>query len=38
MILRIETVDRQRLVHKIGAVSAHTATEVSGVLVEMFTR
>lgn len=35
---QLRTVDRQRLVHKLGAVSARTATEVSGVLVEMFTR
>ena len=35
---QIRAVDRQRLVRKLGSVSAKTAQAVSGVLVEMFTR
>jgi mRNA interferase MazF len=35
---QIRAVDRQRLVRKLGSVSAKTAQSVSAVLVEMFTR
>lgn len=35
---QIRAVDRQRLVRKLGSVSAKTAQAVSTVLVEMFTR
>ena len=35
---QIRAVDRQRLVRKLGSVSAKTAQVVSAVLVEMFTR
>ena len=35
---QIRAVDRQRLVRKMGSVSAKTAQAVSAVLVEMFTR
>jgi len=35
---QIHAVDRQRLVRKLGGVSAKTAQTVSTVLVEMFTR
>ena len=35
---QIRAVDRQRLVRKLGSVSAKTARAVSAVLVEMFTR
>jgi mRNA interferase MazF len=35
---QIRAVDRQRLVQKLGSVSARTARDVSAVLVEMFSR
>ena len=35
---QLRAVDRQRLVRKLGSVSAKTAQSVSAVLVEMFTR
>ena len=35
---QLRTVDRQRLVRKLGRVSATTAAAVSATLVEMFTR
>jgi mRNA interferase MazF len=35
---QIRAVDRQRLVRKLGSVSANTAQAVSDVLVEMFAR
>ena len=35
---QLRAVDRQRLVRKLGSVSAKTAQAVSTVLVEMFTR
>jgi len=35
---QLRAIDRQRLVRKLGSVSAKTAGEVSAVLVEMFTR
>jgi mRNA interferase MazF len=35
---QLRTVDRQRLVHKLGAVSPKTARAVSSRLVEMFSR
>jgi mRNA-degrading endonuclease toxin of MazEF toxin-antitoxin module len=35
---QIRAIDRQRLVRKLGKVSAKTAQAVSSVLVEMFTR
>jgi mRNA interferase MazF len=35
---QLRAVDGQRLVHKLGKVSAKTAKAVSAVLVEMFTR
>ena len=35
---QIRAVDRQRLVQKLGTISARTAREVSAVLVEMFSR
>jgi len=35
---QLRAVDRQRLLRKLGSVSAKTAGEVSVVLVEMFTR
>ena len=35
---QIRAVDRQRLVRKLGSVSAKTAQAVSAVLVEIFTR
>ena len=35
---QIRSVDRQRLVRKLGAASARTVQAVSSVLVEMFTR
>jgi mRNA interferase MazF len=35
---QIRAVDRQRLVRKLGSVSAKTAQAVSAILVEMFTR
>jgi mRNA interferase MazF len=35
---QIRTVDRHRLVRKLGAISAKTARSVSTILVEMFTR
>jgi mRNA interferase MazF len=35
---QLRAVDRQRLVKMLGAVSAKTAQEVSGTLVEMFER
>jgi mRNA interferase MazF len=35
---QIRTVDRQRLVRRLGRASAKTAQEVSAVLVEMFSR
>jgi mRNA interferase MazF len=35
---RIRTVDKARLVKKLGGVSEATSDEVAGVLVEMFTR
>ena len=35
---QIRTVDRQRLVRKLGAVPARTARSASTILVEMFTR
>jgi mRNA interferase MazF len=35
---QLRAVDRQRLVRRLGVISARTATEVSGVLAEMFAR
>lgn len=35
---QIRTVDRQRLVRKLGAIPAKTARSASTILVEMFTR
>ncbi len=35
---QLRAIDRQRLVHRLGRISPKTATEVSKVLVEMFTR
>ncbi len=35
---QVRAVDQQRLVRKLGAISAKTATDVSSTLVEMFTR
>jgi mRNA interferase MazF len=35
---QIRTVDRQRLMRKLGVISARTARSVSTILVEMFTR
>jgi mRNA interferase MazF len=35
---QLRAVDRERLVRKLGTVSGTTASDVSGVLVEMFTR
>lgn len=35
---QIRAVDRQRLIRKLGSVSAKTAQAVSALLVEMFTR
>jgi mRNA interferase MazF len=35
---QIRAVDRQRLVRKLGSVSAKTGQTVAAVLVEMFTR
>ena len=35
---QIRAVDRERLVRKLGTVSARIGEEVSGVLLEMFTR
>jgi mRNA-degrading endonuclease toxin of MazEF toxin-antitoxin module len=35
---QLRAVDRQRLVKMLGAVSAKTAQEVSGTLLEMFRR
>lgn len=35
---QLRAVDRQRLIRKLGAVSAKTAGEVATVLVDMFTR
>jgi mRNA interferase MazF len=35
---QLRAVDRQRLVRRLGTVSPKTATEVSDILVEMFTR
>jgi mRNA interferase MazF len=35
---QLRAVDRQRLHHKLGTISAKTAHEVSSVLVEMFVR
>jgi len=35
---QLRAVDRQRLVRKLGSVSAKAAGEVSAVLVEMFAR
>jgi mRNA interferase MazF len=35
---QIRAVDRQRLVRKLGSVSAKTAQSVSAVLIEMFSR
>ena len=35
---QLRAVDQQRLVRRLGAVSAKTALEVSATLVEMFTR
>ena len=35
---QLRAVDRQRLVRKLGRISAGTATAVSATLVEMFTR
>ena len=35
---QLRAVDRQRLIRKLGAVSAKTAGEVANVLVDMFTR
>jgi mRNA interferase MazF len=35
---QLRTIDRQRLVRKLGRISPKTATAVSAVLVEMFTR
>ena len=35
---QLRAIDRQRLVRKLGKVSPKTATAVSAVLVEMFTR
>jgi mRNA interferase MazF len=35
---QLRAVDRQRLVRKLGVISAKTAGEVSSVLVEMFVR